>query len=648
MPATSRLLTASALVGGLMLLGPAVSAAAQEQTNLPPVAQPSVAPGAIHGVVTDEKGAPVAGAMVSAIGAATVFAISDRSGRFELQALPPGAYLLRANRSGFTASRGQSIDVRSSARVASSIALGRPDAHPLLAAGVGLVGAVDALPEPVDPDPAADAAGEPVRSDQAEPPEGQSETAWRIRHARRGILKDTAIRELVVDADPVSHLFVPVELLGRAVGSPARAATSFFADTAFSGQVNFLTTGSFDAPQQLFSANNVARGTAYVHVGAPVGTQGDWAVRGAITQADISAWLVAGSYKTRAPARHQYEIGMSYSTQRYDGGNPLALREVTDGSRNAGSVYGFDTFTVTPAISLSYGGRYAQYDYLEYGSLVSPRVKLTVSPADDFRISALVSRRAHAPGAEEFLPPGDTGIWLPPQRTFSSLEPKGILEAERTLHMAIEVEHDVANSTIAFRAFRQRVADQLVTLFGAELPSQPVAKLGHYLIGNAGDVTAEGCSASFRTMLAGRIQGSLAYSFASAELDPAADLRYLLLLAPSAIRPARERIHDVATTIQADVPETSTKVLVLYRVSNAFARAGSLTDSLSDRPAFDSRFDVQVRQSLPFLDFTTARWEMLVAVRNFFRETSEYQSVYDELLSIRPPKRIVGGVTVHF
>ena len=70
-------------------------------------------------------------------------------------------------------------------------------------------------------------------------------------------------------------------------------------------------------------------------------------MRGAITQADISSWLWPVRTATRAPARHQYDIGMSYSTQRYDGGNPLALRDVTDGSRNAGTVYGFDTFTIS-------------------------------------------------------------------------------------------------------------------------------------------------------------------------------------------------------------------------------------------------------------------------------------------------------------
>ena len=46
------------------------------------------------------------------------------------------------------------------------------------------------------------------------------------------------------------------------------------------------------------------------------------------------------------------------------------------------------------------------------------------------------------------------------------------------------------------------------------------------------------------------------------------------------------------------------------------------------------------------MDFSNAKWEMLVAVRNFFRETAADQSIFDELLVVRPPKRIVGGLTL--
>jgi len=208
------------------------------------------------------------------------------------------------------------------------------------------------------------------------------------------------------------------------------------------------------------------------------------------------------------------------------------------------------------------------------------------------------------------------------------------------------VERDVAGSTVSFGAFRQHVDDQLVTLFGADLPDQPSANVGHYFVGNAGDVDALGCTLGFRTTLLNRLSGSVAYSLANAQITPDAGVQYLILLAPSTVRPTTERIHDVSTSFEANVPETATRVLVLYRVGNAFARA-AVSDG-SDRPGMDSRFDVQVRQSLPFLNFTTAKWEMLVAVRNFFRETIGQESVYDELLVVNPPKRIVGGVTMRF
>jgi hypothetical protein len=48
------------------------------------------------------------------------------------------------------------------------------------------------------------------------------------------------------------------------------------------------------------------------------------------------------------------------------------------------------------------------------------------------------------------------------------------------------------------------------------------------------------------------------------------------------------------------------------------------------------------------MDFSTAKWEMLIGIRNFFRDAAPDQSIYDELLVVRPPKRIVGGLTLKF
>jgi hypothetical protein len=642
MTGTSRF-TASAVVGGLALLCTSVATHAQVPVNgadsdgLRPVTRlVSLASGSLQGIVQDEKGAPVNGALVSALGATTSTATTDRTGRFVMVTLLPGPYFVRAHLSGFMASRGQYIEVRPSSRTSSSIALrhvGTDSAanYRVLAAGAAS-----------DPEPASEVAS--AGNDD------HGETAWRLRHARRGILRDATVPDDIITVDtPDGNAFEPASFLGQGFGSAARLAGNFLTDTVFSGQVNLLTTGSFDNPQQLFTVDSMSRGVAYLSVSAPAGGSADWTVRGALTQGDIASWIVAGSYTTRVQARHRYDIGMSYATQRYGGGNPAALRDVTDGSRNAGALYGFDTFAITPSVSLTYGSRYARYDYLESRGLISPRAALTITPADHFRLSALVSSRAVAPGAEEFLPPGDTGIWLPPQRTFSSLADAQPLRAERATHVEMEIERDLgAGSTVSFRAFHQRVDDQLVTMFGVQLPDGPATTLGHYFLGNSGNFDATGWSAGVHAAIARRIHASVEYSLAHANWTPGGDLAYILLVAPSAVRLGSDRIQDVSTSVETEVPETSTRVLVLYRLSNGFARAGAPGQPLGERPGFDGRFDVQVRQSLPFMNFSNTRWEMLLAVHNFFRESSADQSIYDELLVVHPPKRVVGGLTLRF
>jgi hypothetical protein len=595
----------------------------------------SLAPGSILGTVLDEKGAPVVGATVSALGSTSAFATTDKAGRFELRPLSPGPYLVRAHSTGFMASRGQIVDVRPSARSASSIALRHTasalstSSSPIAAAGFGV------MPETG----ASDAPG--VSGTDAD---DHGDVAWRLRHLRRGILKDATVTEdLFNDMPDGNDHFLPRGFSG-AVSSSAHLASNFFAGTPFSGQVNLLTTGSFDSPQQLFSGDNFSRGIAYLALGAPVGEHADWTVRAALTQGDIASWIVAGEYTTRAPARHRYDIGLSYSTQRYEGGNFAALQSLADGSRNAGALYGFDTFSISPRVTLTYGGRYARYDYLDGQSLLSPRVAVTVEPADHFRISTMLSRRAVAPGAEEFMPRMETGIWLPPQRTFSSVATGRPMQAERTNHLEVEMERDIAAATVSVRAFHQNVDDQLVTLFGMDLPGAPAA-MGHYFVGNTGEVSASGLSAGVRAALAHRVHGSVEYTVTNAQTAPSDEAAYLLLVAPAAIRPERERIHDVSTSLETEVPETSTRVVLLYRVTNATSRSAP---NAVAAPPIDARFDLQVRQSLPFMDFSSAKWEMLVGVRNFFRDAAADQSIYDEVMVVHPPKRIVGGLTLKF
>jgi len=54
-----------------------------------------------------------------------------------------------------------------------------------------------------------------------------------------------------------------------------------------------------------------------------------------------------------------------------------------------------------------------------------------------------------------------------------------------------------------------------------------------------------------------------------------------------------------------------------------------------------------VNQALPFAVAGT-QWEVLVGLRNLFRDPNDPASIYDELLVVRPPKRVIGGFLVKF
>ncbi len=177
------------------------------------------------------------------------------------------------------------------------------------------------------------------------------------------------------------------EFLGRAFGTSARAATALFSDLSLGGQVNLLTTGAFDNPLQLLQLDRTSS-VAFFKVGAPVGSHGDWNVRAAMNQSDLSSWMLAGNYVVKADVPHQYQFGMSYSLQRYEGGNTAALGAVSDTARNVGSVFAYDEWQVSRYVAVGYGANYARYDYMEGSALFSPRLSATISPTKSWRLRA--------------------------------------------------------------------------------------------------------------------------------------------------------------------------------------------------------------------------------------------------------------------
>ena len=626
-----RLLAVLALLAGL---SPATSfaqvAPAPSSSTIPQFV--SLTSAELRGVVLDERGQPLSGAVISALGGTSAFAVSDRNGRFTLRELPAGPYLVRAHLQGYAPARARIVQVTTSARdisIGLTKVAGTSDQPQVLQAGLG--GVDD---------------GDQATSDENNT-EDHSEIAWRLRHIRRSVLKNVG-NAVLPPANDGSFMEDSLAALAKAVGSPVRSASDFIADLPLNGQINLLTSTSFDRPQNLFSLQNgLPNSVAFVSLTAPT-TTGKWDVRGGTTQGDLSSWIVDGSYSRQSTGSlHSYRAGMSYAMQRYLGGNADALAAMADGRRNAGEMYAFDQWTLAPRLDVSYGARYARYDYLAHETLFSPKASVTVTPLPEgsLRVRGTISRRETAPGAEEFQLPS-TGMWVPPGRTFSPVSARTGFRPEQINHVEVAAEQPVADGIVlGIRAFRQQVNDQLVTLFDVSLPNTAGASIGHYYVGNAGDVDARGWGVSVSRSVTDGIHASVDYTQADAEwLRPSKGSARVALVTPSAIRRQFEQLRDLTTSVESEVPGVDTRVFVIYKVNSGFARP----DAVTRRPQLGSRFDVEVSQALPFLNFASAQWEMIVAVRNLFHEDVLDASVYDELQVVRPPKHVVGGVTVRF
>ncbi len=205
---------------------------------------------------------PIAGALVSALGTVTVAkAITDATGYFAIEALPIGDYTLQAHLTGFSGSARATVKVsglppalqrlqlrRLNAAVATSGTTESPvPARPIMAAGFGLPAGT--LSDQADSsDTTTDTA---ARDDHP-----HNETAFRLRHIKRSILKDEAPIVSVVEREGEIN---SSSLFGRAMDSAASLATSFFTDLPFTGEVNVLTTGSFASRRPLLERDASAR-----------------------------------------------------------------------------------------------------------------------------------------------------------------------------------------------------------------------------------------------------------------------------------------------------------------------------------------------------------------------------------------------------
>jgi len=149
-------------------------------------------------------------------------------------------------------------------------------------------------------------------------------------------------------------------------------------------------------------------------------------------------------------------------------------------------------------------------------------------------------------------------------RSFSPWSERDGLHAQTTDHVELGVERDVAAYVVGVRTFYQSVNDQAGAIFAAPTREHPAASLGHYYVATLGDFDARGWGVSVSRPLFGLVRGSVDYSVTTAQW----------LSGPGgagsawfgvAARAESARVHDVTTSVETAIPQTSTHVYVLYK-----------------------------------------------------------------------------------
>jgi len=92
------------------------------------------------------------------------------------------------------------------------------------------------------------------------------------------------------------------------------------------------------------------------------------------------------------------------------------------------------------------------------------------------------------------------------------------------------------------------------------------------------------------------------------------------------------------------------------RMGRSCAEAGVTAAGLADarvcvaargRPIRSGRINLELRQQLPYRPLHSADWNVLFTLRTLVHDR-DGGSIYDELLTVRPPARMTGGLQVRF
>lgn len=416
------------------------------------------------------------------------------------------------------------------------------------------------------------------------------ELKWLLRHKRRSVLEERGGEA----PEPVETGRLQPALLPLASGAFEVVATSM-------GE-----TDDTDLPT----------GSGLLRLRGRFGESGHWNLGGLLAESETRAWRTAAEFSVQPGGGHQVQAGAGYGGRL----QRAALPVTGDGTENrtAGAIFVEDHWDVGYGLTLGGGARYTFIGFLNSRNHLDPAVSLALRRDARTRIRASASSRTLTPGGDLLTL---STLASTPAIAYAVMDDG--LAPEKLERYEIAVDRQVGRSTVSAHSFYERTRDQLANAF-----DQQSARA--LRISNAGQVGTRGLGLTVQRH-AGPVSAAVTYTYGRGwrEGNPAGLDRSF----------RQANFHDVVGRLEAMFDASGTRV-------RAFCRYNRLTPEEAPPASSTTRFDVQVVQGLPFT-VTGTQWEVLVAYRNLFYESSEGGTL-DEIAVVNPPRRVLGGISVKF
>jgi hypothetical protein len=543
-------------------------------------------PGELTGWVEDDRGSPISGALISLFGKAI-----GGSGLITFSDSSGRFFLPAVPAGSYTLRALANEDLTAPARRITVL----PNRQSIFTLSLA-------------PNPEAER--EEAEATEAATPKGR-ELRWLLRHKRRSVLED---RDHLPWSAPAS----------------AAATTSLASSLGdLGGTLEIVANPERPAPGGSGEDESglVPSSLGVVRLTGRFGDVGRWTLGGLLTESEKDTWRMAGEVVVEPGNGHTVRAGTGYGTR-------LSLPPVpasNDGRRDNhryGAIFVEDRWQLGDRLTTSAGARYSHIGFLKDSHYVDPAASLDFRPDPQTTLRGGVMART--------LPPGGDLLTLSALASSTALVHALMddqVRAEKVVRYDLSVDRTVGQTAVVgTHVFYETVNDALVNAYGGS------GSLRSLRVINGPALATRGAGVTVARSFGKTVRGSVTYTYGQAKGEENSQ--------PNVIQAYPDgEFHDVVARVETVIERSDTRLRVYYRINSL---SGEPEDDSTTEPLRTNRFDLQLSQGIPFLaSFTSAEWDLLVALRNVFYEP-DAGGTLDEMAVFNPPTRVLGGISVSF